>query len=102
MNTLSPVFPLSRIRPRSLVLLPVKPEPSSNPVDYPETTTITQKLSKLKELLPKPIKDTIDVDKFMIVSDYQTYVEYDSSSVRQAMKDLFKDGDTKTKMETPN
>tara|TARA_R100000008_G_C3570707_1_gene161923 strand:- start:428 stop:1558 length:1131 start_codon:yes stop_codon:yes gene_type:complete len=41
------------------------------------------------------------VDKFMIVSDYQTYVEYDSSSVRQAMKDLFKDGDTKTKMETP-
>ena len=29
MNTLSPVFPLSRIRPRSLVLLPVKPEPSS-------------------------------------------------------------------------
>jgi len=64
--------PIEQLKPKKKVQFvetatEIKPEQNSNPVDYPETTTITQKLSKLKELLPQPIRDTIDTDKFMIV-----------------------------------
>ena len=64
--------PIEQLKPKKKVQFvetatEIKHEQNSNPVDYPETTTITQKLSKLKELLPQPIRDTIDTDKFVIV-----------------------------------
>lgn len=51
-----------------------KKEGTIGSIDYPETTTITQKLSKLKELLPQPIKDQIDNEPFMIVRNKMNQV----------------------------